>query len=137
MMRRRVGLLFSHKEHKEHIGFALPRVALRLKNRVAVAAEPFRNRAPQNCCRAFYSCADAAFPHKAVVVQLSKIEAPKGLGRATNSVPLCAGRNMSPHVLKRGFSIPLRGKNGQTVLADIVHAPFFIGSKRILQIFSM
>ena len=120
--------MFSHKEHKEHIGFALPRVALRLKN---------RGGAPQNCCRALYSCADAAFPRKAVTVQLSKINAPKGLGRAANSVPLGARRHMPPHVLKRGFSIPLRGKNGQTVLADIVHAPFFIGSKRILQIFSM
>ena len=74
MMRRRVGLLFSHKEHKEHIGLVVPCVALRLKSRGAIAAEPLRNRAPQNCCRALYSCADAAFPRKAVVVQLSKIE---------------------------------------------------------------
>ena len=31
-------------------------------------------------------------------VQLSKIEAPKGLGRAANSVPLGAGGHTSPHL---------------------------------------
>ena len=82
-------------------------------------------------------------------VQLSKIKVyglrlspahlltPQGLGRAADSVPLSAGGHMSPHVLKRGFSIPFLGKNSQTVFADIVHTPFFIGPKRISQIFSM
>ena len=95
MMRRRVGLLFSHKEHKEHIGLVVPCVALRLKNRGAIAAEPLRTRTPKVKPR-FYSCADAAFPRKAVTVQLSKIEAPKGLGRVPDSVTLCARNHMSP-----------------------------------------
>ena len=66
-----------------------------------------------------------------------KDQSPEGLGRAANSVPLGAGRSMSPHVLKRGFSIPILGKNDRTAVADIVHTPFFIGSKRISKIFSM
>ena len=96
-----------------------------------------RTRAPKVKAASLLVCGRRRFRRRPLSLQLSKIKTPKGLGRATNSVSLCAGRNMSPHVLKRGFSIPILGKNDRTAVAYIVHVPFFIGSKRISKIFSM
>ena len=58
-----------------------------------------------------------------------------GLGRATNSVPLNAGRHMPPHVLSEGFQSRFSAKTAKPSLPASFTPPFLLAQKEFRRFF--
>ena len=95
----------SHKSHPSHLSHS---------SHKSHSSHSSHNDLPGRCpsasaleapCAPLNSSSDGGCAPSFSTIQLSKINAPKGLGRAADSVPLNADGHMSPHLSSEDFCL--------------------------------